>query len=64
MRSTKNTGTGYSPSYLLYGYEFRTPAVWVSSRLDYVEGEEEQELQERIDYWRLYVRAEAVPIVR
>ncbi|KAK4516119.1 uncharacterized protein ATC70_011082 [Mucor velutinosus] len=48
LRSTKNTVTGYSPSYLLYGYEFRTPAVWVSPRLDYVEGEEE-ELKERIE---------------
>ncbi|CEP07421.1 hypothetical protein, partial, partial [Parasitella parasitica] len=41
LRSTKNAGTGYSPSYLLYGYELRTPAVWVSPRIDYVEGEEE-----------------------
>lgn len=49
LRSTKNTGTGYSPSYLLYGYEFRTPAVWVSPRLDYVEGEEAEELKERIE---------------
>lgn len=48
LRSTKNAGTGYSPSYLLYGYEFRTPAVWVSPRLDFVEGEEEEELLERI----------------
>lgn len=49
LRSTKNTGTGYTPSYLLFGYEFRTPAVWVNPRLDYVEGEEEQELAERIE---------------
>lgn len=48
LRSTKNSGTGYSPSYLLFGYEFRTPSVWISPRLDYVEGEEEQELVERV----------------
>lgn len=48
LRATKNTGTGYTPNYLLFGYELRTPAVWVSPRLDYVEGEEEEELVERI----------------
>lgn len=48
LRSTVNSATGKSPSYLLYGYEFRTPAVWVSPREDFVIGEEEEELQERI----------------
>lgn len=48
IRSTPNAATGYAPSYLLYGYEFRTPSVWVSPRLDFVEGEEEEELIERI----------------
>lgn len=48
LRSTPNASTGYSPSYLLFGYEFRTPAVWVAPRIDFIVGEEEEELKERI----------------
>jgi transposase InsO family protein len=49
LRTTKNSGTGFTPAYLLFGYEMRTPAVWVSPREDYVEGEEDLELLDRID---------------
>lgn len=48
IRSTKNASTGFSPSYLMFGYEMRTPAVWVAPRLDFVIGEEEEELVDRV----------------
>ena len=49
IRSTPNSSTGFSPSYLLFGYEFRTLAVWVAPRIDFIEGEEEEELKDRIE---------------
>jgi hypothetical protein len=30
LRSAVHASTGFSPAYLLFGYEFRTPAVWVT----------------------------------
>lgn len=47
IRTTKNTSTGFSPSFLMFGYEMRTPAVWVAPRLDFVIGEEE-EVKDRV----------------
>lgn len=49
LHSTVNSSTGKSPSYLLFGYKFRTPAVWASPRKDFIVGEEDEELQERIE---------------
>jgi hypothetical protein len=48
LRSTVNTSTGYTPSYLLFGYEMKTPATWTPPIDDFVEGEEEEALVERI----------------
>lgn len=48
IRSTKNASTGFSPSYLMFGYELRTPAVWVAPRFDFVIGEEEEEICDRV----------------
>ncbi|KAG1465346.1 hypothetical protein G6F56_004905 [Rhizopus delemar] len=48
LRSTANVSTGFTPGYLLFGYEFRTPAVWEAPREDFVEGEEELALRDRV----------------
>ena len=48
LRSMVNTATGYSPSYLLFGYEFRSPAVWEAPREDFVLGEELEALKDRV----------------
>lgn len=48
LRSMKNSSTGFSPSYLLFGYEFLTPSVWVNLIGDFVEGEENEYLADRV----------------
>jgi hypothetical protein len=48
LRSTVNTSTGYTPYYLLFGYEMRTPATWTPPIEDFTEGEESEALVERI----------------
>jgi hypothetical protein len=48
IRTSKNSGTGYTPSYMMFGYEMRTPAVWVAPRVDFVIGEEEEEVRDRV----------------
>jgi hypothetical protein len=48
LRSTVNTATGYTPSYLLFGYDMQTPATWRPPLNYYVEGEEIDGLVERI----------------
>lgn len=48
IRTTKNASTGYTPSYLMFGYEMKTPAVWVAPRIDFVIGEEEEEVVDRV----------------
>lgn len=47
IRTMKNTATGFSPAYLLYGYEFMSPALWKAPREDYIEGEEDEAAKER-----------------
>lgn len=47
LRTTVNTSTGYTPSYLLHGYEHKTPATWTPPINDFVEGEEDDALAER-----------------
>lgn len=42
-----NASTGFSPSYL-FGYEFRSPAVWEAPRIDFVLDEEMESLKERV----------------
>lgn len=48
IRTTKNSATGFTPSFLMFGYEMRTPAVWVAPRIDFVIGEEEEEVRDRV----------------
>lgn len=50
MRSMKSESTGFTPSYLLYGQEMRTPSLWVAPREDYVEGEYQTEINNRVEY--------------
>lgn len=48
IRTTRNAATGFTPSFLMFGYELRTPAVWVAPRIDFVIGEEEEEVRDRV----------------
>lgn len=43
-----NEATGHSPSMLLFGYELKTPGTWPVPRLDFVEGEIEDEIGNRV----------------
>jgi hypothetical protein len=47
IRTTVNSSTGFTPSYLLYGYEMRTPTTWTPATYDYVEGELEEAILAR-----------------
>ncbi|KAI8099306.1 uncharacterized protein BX664DRAFT_345385 [Halteromyces radiatus] len=40
IRTMPNDVTKYSSSFLLYGYELRTPATWPAPRSDFVEGDD------------------------
>jgi hypothetical protein len=48
IRTMPNDATLYSPSMLLFGYEMRTPATWPAPRIDFVEGEMQDVVEERI----------------
>ncbi|CDS11837.1 hypothetical protein LRAMOSA11481 [Lichtheimia ramosa] len=47
IRTMPNDATGYTPAYLLYGREMRTPSTWPAPRFDYVEGELVNEVARR-----------------
>jgi len=37
IRCTTNATTGFTPSYLLYGYEMRTPMTWIAPQHEFTE---------------------------
>ncbi|KAG0971614.1 hypothetical protein G6F29_013688 [Rhizopus arrhizus] len=43
----KNSATGFTPAFLLYGYEFMTPVIWMAPREDFVEDDWEETVKER-----------------
>lgn len=43
----KNSTTGFTLAFFLYGYEFMTPAIWMVPREDFVEGDWEETIKER-----------------
>jgi hypothetical protein len=49
LRTMKNDTTGFTPGRLLYGYDLRTPSIWPAPRIDYVEGELNEEINRRIE---------------
>jgi hypothetical protein len=48
IRTMPNDATKFSPAMLLYGYEMRTPATWPAPRTDYVVGNIQEAVDERI----------------
>lgn len=50
IRSVENVSTGYSPAYLLYGQPLITPGLWSAPIRDFVEGEYEVDLANRVEY--------------
>ncbi|CEP16225.1 hypothetical protein [Parasitella parasitica] len=49
LRTMKSEGTGFTPGKLLFGYDIRTPGNWSAPRMDFVEGEYENEINRRIE---------------
>lgn len=47
VRTMKNSATGFTPAFLLYGYEFMTPVIWMAPREDFVEDDWEETIKER-----------------
>lgn len=47
IRTMTNDATGFTPAYLLFGRELRTPTTWPAPRYDYVEGELANEVSRR-----------------
>lgn len=50
IRTMPSDATGYTPAYLLYGREMRTPATWPPPRQDFVLGEEYLYIAERAEH--------------
>ncbi|KAI8969902.1 hypothetical protein BDF20DRAFT_826298 [Mycotypha africana] len=49
LRSLKNDTSGYTPATILYGQDLMTPSVWPAPRYDFVEGEYDKYISERIE---------------
>lgn len=49
IRTMPNDATKISPAMLLFGYEMRTPSTWPAPRVDYVEGEIQEAVDQRIE---------------
>ncbi|KAG1046837.1 hypothetical protein G6F43_010691 [Rhizopus delemar] len=48
LRTMENSATGFTPGFLLFGYTFQTPITWKAPRLDFVEGDWEGAVEERL----------------
>ncbi|KAJ8652129.1 hypothetical protein O0I10_012235 [Lichtheimia ornata] len=48
IRTMPNDGTGYTPAMLLFGKEMRTPANWPAPKQDFVLGEEDEAIAQRV----------------
>lgn len=48
IRTMPNDVTQLTPAYLLYGYDLRTPMTWPAPRIDFVEGDIQAAVNERI----------------
>jgi hypothetical protein len=46
----KSEATGFTPAFLLYGHDIRTPSSWLAPSIDYVEGEYQEEIDKRVEY--------------
>lgn len=49
LRTMKSENTGFKPGKLLFGYHLRIPENWSAPRIDYVEGELNQEIDRRVE---------------
>ncbi|KAG1040601.1 hypothetical protein G6F43_012260 [Rhizopus delemar] len=50
IRTLVNSSTGFSPSQLLYGYQMVTPYAWQAPILDFVEGEYQVAVADRVEF--------------